>query len=467
MKLSIYIKRFVIIMVCCCMVSCESFVEVDAPDHKIVSEAVFDDDAMAISVMTGIYNQLFRAFFSSGGSDSVTALAGLSADNLRCIRTTDPTRLEFEQNEILPNNPRNLNVWTSAYNIIYMTNSLLEGLTNSGKITEEIRNQLEGEAKFVRAFTYFYLVNLYGGVPLVLTTDYRVNALAVRDTEEEVYQQIIEDLEDAMDKLEENYINGERTQVNTFVVMALLARVNLYQQNWEEAERLSTQVISQAGTYEILEDPDQVFLANSHEAIWQLSPVGRGSASTNTNEGSIFIINPRITALSHLKLSDDIVGTFQSPDKRLSHWVGFHEGLAVHYAYKYKIRNSTADITEYSMVLRLAEQYLIRAEARAMQGKLKEAIADLDVIRNRANLDLISDINPGIDQEALLEKIMEERRKEFFTEWGHRWLDLKRTGTASEVLGTGHPLWQDTDIRYPIPEEERIKNPNLGQNNGY
>jgi hypothetical protein len=122
---------------------------------------------------------------------------------------------------------------------------------------------------------------------------------------------------------------------------------------------------------------------------------------------------------------------------------------------------------EYSTVMRLPEQYLIRAEARAMQGRLSGAIKDLDVVRSRAGLELLADMEPDMDGEGLLEEIMDQRKKELFAEWGHRWLDLKRSGRATEVLGPIKPLWQDTDILFPIPEEERGKNPNLSQNNGY
>jgi hypothetical protein len=119
------------------------------------------------------------------------------------------------------------------------------------------------------------------------------------------------------------------------------------------------------------------------------------------------------------------------------------------------------------MVLRLAEQYLIRAEARAMQGKLPGAISDVDRIKVRAGLLPIAEIDPGIGREALLEVIMEERKKEFFAEWGHRWFDLKRTATAMEVLQPIKGQWKNTSLLYPVPEEERMKNPNLDQNEGY
>ena len=466
MKTSIRFKQIVAILGCWLFSSCEDYLEIEAPNDRIVSETVFSNDDTAISAMAGIYNQLIAVFFSGGGPDSVTVLAGLSADDLTTIRTNNRTYMEFEQHEILPNNSRNLNLWSSAYNMIYMTNSLLEGLANSQSLTEEVKVRLEGEAKFVRAFTYFYLVNLYGEVPLILTTDYRQNALAARSGEEEVYQQLLIDLNESINLLGTVYTDGERIQITRNTATALLARVQLYLKNWQEAELLSSEIINQSGTFELLNDLDLVFLKNSKEAIWQLSPKGRGNSMTQTNE-SIFIIHPTLPVLSHLKLDENFINSYDEVDKRYQQWINFHSRTNSHYAFKYKIKNSTEEITEYSMVMRLAEQFLIRAEARAMQGDLEGAIADLDMIRDRAGLPLFADINPGISKEELLTSILEERKKELFTEWGHRWLDLKRTQRIEEVFGAADPFWQPTDVLYPIPEEERIKNPNLTKNDGY
>src|SRR5690606_9364273 len=108
MKSSIYIKQFVIVVTCCCMSSCEDFIEVDVPDSKIVSEVVYSNDETAIGAMTGIYNELYRSSFSSGNRNSVNVLNGLSADDLKVIGTTSLNELEFEQNEIQPSNTSNL-----------------------------------------------------------------------------------------------------------------------------------------------------------------------------------------------------------------------------------------------------------------------------------------------------------------------------------------------------------------------
>ena len=119
------------------------------------------------------------------------------------------------------------------------------------------------------------------------------------------------------------------------------------------------------------------------------------------------------------------------------------------------------------MVLRLAEQYLIRAEARAQMMNLSGAIEDVDKLRQRAGLPLIQDTEPGISREGLLAAIAKERKFELMVEWGHRWLDLKRTGTTETILRPTKLDWQQTDELYPIPQSERLLNPALSQNPGY
>lgn len=467
MKTILDFKPILFLLIICCVTSCEELVEIDAPNHQITSEVVFNDEQTARSAMQGIYNELFNTSFSNGGTRSVSVVTGLSADELKSLRPTDRSYMDFYENEIQPTNARNLNLWSSAYKIIYMANSLLEGISNSEEIETDSLAQLEGEAKFVRAFTYFYLVNLYGEIPLILTKDYRENALAGSNTETEVYEQIRNDLQEAIELLPLTYRNQDRININQSAAKSLLARVQLYLGNWEKAEILSTQVISQTGTYEILEDLNQVFLVNSKEAIWQISPAGRGGSLTQTREGSTFIFHSFISSLTHVALTEKLLNSFEPEDLRLSHWINFHSRSGNYYAYKYKDRNSTDNLTEYSMVIRLSELYLIRAEARLKQENLPGAIADLDVIKARSGLPILAESRPEIEEEALMDEIMLERRKELFTEWGHRWLDLKRTEKTDEVLASYKPGWQATDVLYPIPAEERMKNPNLNQNPGY
>jgi hypothetical protein len=465
MKNLIGIGRFFFFLSSVLFISCEDYLEVEVPDQKIISKTIFDNEVTAQSAMVGLYNQLSDLSFSSGGRNSVTVLAGLSADNLSPIYETTIPMVEFDQHEISLDNNMNFQLWSSAYNIIYTTNSLLEGIQNSDHLSEEVKNKLEGESKFVRAFTYFYLVNLYGDVPLVTTTDYQENALTSKTSKEVIYNKIIEDLTDASLLLNEGYSSGERTQVNKLTAFALLARVQLYLQNWEEAINKSSEVIG-SNHYQLLSNPNEVFLKNSKEAIWQFSPVGRGLSLTNTPEGGTFIIDPFWYFLAEFKLNEEFVQSFNSQDERLASWIGLSEELGVYFPYKYKINNSTEEATEYSMVMRLAEQYLIRAEAKAKMGDMEGAIADLNMIRIRAGLKPVEEVEQNIDQDRLLSLIMQDRNKELFTEWGHRWLDLRRTDKTEEEFSSSIG-WESTDIYYPIPESELMKNSNLTQNEGY
>ena len=167
-------------------------------------------------------------------------------------------------------------------------------------------------------------------------------------------------------------------------------------------------------------------------------------------------------------LTESFLDSFEEGDLREASWTesisNADNTLTLFYAHKYKADFSQTESVEYSIVLRLAEQYLIRAEARAQLGNLSGAASDLNVLRNRAGLPNI----PIGTQGELLEAVLQERRMELFTERGHRWFDLKRFGEANAVLEGIKPGWQDTDLLLPIPETEIEINPNLlPQNAGY
>jgi len=212
-----------------------------------------------------------------------------------------------------------------------------------------------------------------------------------------------------------------------------------------------------------------VFLANSQEAIWQLQVPD--AYPWATSDGRQFIpVNSVVTPGFYL--TDELLGAFEPDDQRRLNWVGsnLNSGTYYYYPYKYKVRiGSSGGVTEYYMVLRLAEQYLIRAEAEAngAGGGLSAAIADLNTIRERAGL---PDYAGSSDANAVLAAIYHERQVELFTEWGHRWLDLKRTGNAHNILSTiphKSPWHGDYQLLYPIPITEMQNDPNLLQNNGY
>jgi hypothetical protein len=355
------------------------------------------------------------------------------------------------------------NLWGQPYNYIYQANSILEGLDNSKGVSTAVKNQISGEGKFIRAFCYFYLVNMFGDVPLVTSTNYQINAILSRTPKSQVYQQIITDLKDAQTLLTDNYISGsERVRPNKSAATALLARVYLYVGDYVNAELQATTVVNNTAQYSLLSNLNSVFLKNSSEAIWQLKPV---TTNTNTKEGSLFII----TAVpSYVTLSNQLYNSFELGDNRKTSWT--HDTTILsnlyHYAFKYKIKANPI-LSEYSMILRLAEQYLIRAEARVQQNNIPGAQSDLNVIRNRAGLANTT----ANTQSALLDAILHERQVELFTEWAHRWLDLKRMEKIDAVMSTvtiqKGGTWNTNQQLYPIPQSEIDKNSGLSQNAGY
>ncbi|HVK50079.1 MAG TPA: RagB/SusD family nutrient uptake outer membrane protein, partial [Pseudobacter sp.] len=127
------------------------------------------------------------------------------------------------------------------------------------------------------------------------------------------------------------------------------------------------------------------------------------------------------------------------------------------------------NMNEYYMVMRLSELYLIRAEASILlsASNITSAINDLNELRGRSNASLFP---PDLTVTEVTEAIASERRRELFAEWGHRWLDLKRTGKAREVLSAisyKQPWKGDYQLLYPIPVNDLRDNPNLKQNEGY
>jgi ABC-type uncharacterized transport system YnjBCD substrate-binding protein len=134
-----------------------------------------------------------------------------------------------------------------------------------------------------------------------------------------------------------------------------------------------------------------------------------------------------------------------------------------YYPYKYKNRSVATSTAEYLVLLRVSEQYLVRAEARAQQDNIAGSKADLNIIRNRAGLPNTT----ANDKSTLLAAVGQESRVELFCEWGHRFFDLKRNGQISQVMSPLKPAWRNASALLPIPQYERLNNPNLSQNLGY
>lgn len=479
MKAKIYIPLIALLSL---SISCKKFVDIDPPRTELSSESLFVNDKTAISAMVSIYSDMnsYNYFYAN----LITMfMGGMSSDEFTYALTSTAEFEEFKNNNVLSTNRFVGQLWSEPYTYNYRANAVIEGVTASQTLSPAVKNQLLGEAKFMRAFFHFYLVNTFGDVPLILDTHVQKNTDLPRTPAAEVYKQVIADLIDAKNLLDVNYPdNGERTRPTKGAATLLLARAYLYTGNNIQAEIEASEVIANPN-YKLLlgADMNKTFLKNSAEAIWQLQVVNNGG-SRNTWEG--FTMTPAsITApVAYYRLTKGtggLVDAFESGDLRRANWTGSYTTTATPplthtYPYKYKIRTLPGAVMEYSMVLRFAEAYLIRAEARIQQSKFGPGKEDLDVIRNRAGL---TTPLPAITTVASgMLRVEQERRVELFTEWGHRWFDLKRwksvSGDASktradDILPLTKPGWKSTAVLMPIPSDARKTNSSLTQNPGY
>ena len=463
MKILIKNKHLLILLVLAVYSGgCKKMLQINPPVDQLISSTVFSDSATAQSAVNGMYSDMYNSAATPGMGSSIfsfriSTLPARSADELVSVQGTLDY---FESNSLLSSNPDVTGFWSDAYNIIYDANSIIQGVQASPALSATLQRQLIAEATFIRAFCHFYLVNYFGRVPLILTTNVTITNTQPASPVDTIYGQIITDLTSARNVLASDYSwsGGDRTRVNTWAASAMLARVYLYRGQWALAQTEATRVISQTGLYGLVNNLDGVFLANSTEAIWQFY--------TNVYGYTYFAqqMIPTGQAIPNYAIDSVLYNAFEPGDARKSEWIDSMNIFGAAYTYPYKYQSETDDNAEFDMVIRLAEVYLIRAEALAQQNNIVAAQEDLNVIRARAGLPATT----ATDQASLLLAIEHERQVELFCEWGHRWLDLKRTGRADAVLGLEKPAgWQPTDTLYPIPQQALNTNPNLKQNPGY
>jgi starch-binding outer membrane protein, SusD/RagB family len=462
---------------------CKKFVQIGSPNTLLVTSNVFNNNFTPTATVTSIYTQMFNNSESFTGSRN----QGLLADELTNYSTA-ATQIQFYTNEMTA--LTTTGVWVRAYYYIYQANAIIAALQSNGNITPAIAQQLTGEAKFIRAFWHFYLTNEYGDVPLVTTTDYTVNANIARTPQAQVYEQIVQDLQDAQSLLNANYVDASDTAITTertrpikAAAQALLARVYLYTQKYDSAETYASMVINNSlfslcnNLSSLSTQPNggsnSVFSANSTEAIWQLA-TPMPNQNTNTIDAQDFIlVGLPASATSGATISPQLLNSFEPGDLRRTNWIDSVSGTTYYYPYKYQAYNM-GSISEYTMVLRLAEQYLIRAEAEANLRDMANAATDLNKVRTRAGLGPSPTLTPTSSLQQADSAIMHERQVELFLEWGHRWFDLVRTGTINAVMGSPENVcqakggvWNFNSELYPIPSSEIAVDPNLSQNNGY
>jgi hypothetical protein len=423
--------------------ACDSPLDVD-PTASIDAET-------ALSTSRGIEIGLNGAYRALQEGDlyglEEMVLPDLYADNLDFTGTFQ-THREIALRSIPTSNGAVLAHWASAYAGINRANNILAAIDAVTTLTPAKHDQYRGEALFIRGLLYHIMLRYFGDVPLVLTPSVGAGStsLVARAPAAQVYRRIETDLEEATTLLPAARNVGRATQG---AANALLARVYLDQLKSTQARDKATLLLNATATYSL--NPSfrsNWSTKNSAESIFELP------YSVNNRNGQAFWFYP--TALGGrwgFAPSLSLVRAFEVGDARLA--ASIQTLGTSRYGYKYhRIANGDDNV----IVLRLAEMYLIRAEANVRLGAADGTVrADLDAVRARAGLAPLT----VTGQAALLAAVLQERRVELAFE-GHRFFDLRRHGVATTVLGI-----PANRLLFPIPQAERDVNTNLAQNPGY
>lgn len=449
MKYKIYISVFFILLT---SLSCNDLLN-PTPVDRITDDQVLEDANSARVVLTSAYRDLANL-----GAPKIIA-GDLTADNLIHNGTFTQYR-EISSKDISASNGSASSLWGVIYSMSYIASFLNEGLAELD-ITQIEKDEILATASFLRAYAYFVGVYTFGGLPIVTTTIVDDNRVIPRASFEETLEFIESDLLFALDKLpEESFNTGNATNG---AVKALLARFYLFEENWQEVEKYATDVITGNGTKEyILEEEFENAVADfSTESILEIvySANDNPGTSTNFSINNLFVGRREIIPSSEMVLAmqndggdRNIVLEFDGNNAR-----GSDNGWTI-------VRYGPFDNMQ---LFRLAEMYLIRAEARAQQNNIsggESAESDINIIRERAGVALIQ----GTSKNQMLLVIENERRMELCFE-GHRWYDLIRTGRAKSVMDEFTSNWTEKDELWPIPLREVTNNPSLknAQNPGY
>jgi hypothetical protein len=426
------------------------------PVNQVDVEGAITTNRNAQLALTGIYNAM-----QSGNYYGLRYLyyQDVYTDNLAHAGTFT-TDQEVSSRRINPSNLQIRNTWQSMYAAIRNANFVIFSAPSIENITEVQRSAIVAEARFLRAMVYFDLLRVFGGVPLV--SDFIADTESLNFDEraslQNVYQFIIDDLTFAEANLAAT--PNAPFRARRFSATALLARVYLQQGNNGLAAQKATEVIN-SGQYFLQASYADIFRTKGNrEMILELN-----FTNVAGDENFLSISSNPATGGQKFYLRSTFYNTFllskNLGDSRFDASVlAANNRLRV---VKY-FRSSTND--DNVPLIRLAEMYLIRAEANARaagNGDLTntQIINDINTIRLRAGLPSLLISNLPTNQAALTE-ILNQRRLEFAFE-GHRYSDLQRYG----LVGALFPDNEQFRILWPIPLQEIEVNSNLVQNPGY
>ena len=446
-----YLAGIYLIFIGLAFASCEKYLS-ESPTDSILSESAITDAGTARAAIIGAYDAV-QGYYAS----SYPTLGTITADNV-IFNGTLSQYLQLDQNAVPTDNVITVSAYQGIYKAINSSNSVIAGLSNGSikdpLLTDAEKNKILGEAYFIRALGYFDLARGWGGVQIQLkpTTDLSTLKGIKRSSLSETYDQVLADLVQAETLLPEDATTRNRAQKST--VRALRAWLHLYREQWADAENYATQVIANSTKYSLVKPYKTFFTAPflSPESVFELTFSSNDKNSFwnlwyPSTVGGQFTLKPSNPLVA--KLNDATTG-----GTRKTLIAGTGTGV---YGVLY---NTISSSTDPSYVIRLAELYLIRAEARAKKSSpdLTGAISDLNLIRAR------SDVQPftGSTQADVIQAIEDENSLEFAFE-SHRWFDLVRTKRVGTVLGVANTnYWL-----FPIPYSDGLSDPDVVQNPGY
>lgn len=477
---------FFIILTSCIVLSCDDILT-ENPKTFLSQEAVFETTEGAVSATVGAYkplhqndlygwwllgmNELFADYIWGRGSQAPPSLFQLDGTNVIRIG----------------------NIWRGSYRVVNRANVVIQGVEegNIEGMSSDLQNQLLGEARFLRAFSYFNLVRHFGDVPLRLTPETNPAEFAIpRTPKEEVFSQIIEDLEFGENNLPNSYDQADLGRATRWAAKGLLANVYLWLENWEEAANKAGEIIN-SGEFSLLEvevseDFQNIFGPNVSTHPGEIFSL-KHSRSPGLGFAPLWLMH---RAGSGYSLGSNAHAWFGNMDSWLGEWVEELEGPDLRpndWLYngpadeqwldneipmlfkKFRDTESPNAGNDFP-IIRYAEILLIFAEAESQlnNGPTAEAYEAINMVRRRARgLDYNvpneeADLPAGLSAQEFRDELLLERAKEFVME-GKRWLDLVRTGTAVETISDlGLPI-QERHLLWPIPAEEIDNNEALTQ----
>lgn len=442
---------------------CEDLLDTE-PSTNVDPETAQENIDGIEAILTSVYNRI-QSQWRYGRE--ITLAPDVLADN------TDqhPTTSGRYDGQAVNDQGSHITFWNTAYLTINEANYVIAGAEETEGVAQATRDRLKGEALFQRGFTYFDLARTYGYEPgrevggwdqsaiirTEPTRDVGDADLRSRSSNADVYNQAVSDIEEAINLLS----NNDRGVyfANYVGANALMARIQLYLENWQQAINYADVAISNADVQ--LLDSEDDFTSNpfdqvpNPESVLELS-IDPVEESLGSNSGLCPYTNP--THWFDVIPSQNLLDEFDGNDYR-NHLFAFSDD----FPYTLKWDCSTGPFDDNVPLIRLSELYLIKAEAHAELNQLTDALDALETLQTARGLDPFV----SADQDEIIEEIMVERRRELNFE-GHRWYDLKRRALdIPKQVGATLVPYDDFRVLSVLPQGEVDNNPNLDQNPGY